>query len=1014
MITFILNRLKLIVIIIIFKIHVYGQIPTFLHYTTNSGLPSNLIHCGMQDHKGLLWFGTDKGLVRFNGKKFDKFIMKNGLPSDEVLNLVEDNEKRIWIDCFADRLCYFKDNKIVTNKTNHLLKEMVFPSGISNIFEDNDKSIYFTNITDVVYKISNGNVNKLLFPSSIMQIIRVDSVLLALGSGYVYRIDSLGNISEIYNIVNELGGIPKYSGSNAHNKMILYSFLEKTLLFKFSNSNLKVVSKQKGPIGRAFVDKKGRFWICSASIGAICFSNNKNNLSNPEIFLPGKKVSSMFEDYQGTLWFCTLNDGIYGLPKESPMVYDIEGGLPNQNIISISKYNQGQVICGDDEGNLCFIKTNNFFSIKRLGSADGYNRVINVVEDKDNAKWIITDEALYFSYFDQYKNIKINTTPKSILIDNEFVWIGSSSRLYRLNKKNKSRIDEITSRRITALGKDSDHTIWAGGIDGIYSSKDSFQRNWGDVFPILNSRIVAIQNGGQNQLWIVTPESGLLMCTVDQGKLIKIVEANKFLKNPIENIQSLFREENGRIWLATNSGIYGINPSNWETLHFNHYDGLANDDVRSVVVSHDTLWAGTASGVTRMVLKPAPLKGDFPTYVTAVRYQQQKTVFEINTLDSIPPGQEILLPSDASLVELEFTGLNYKSRGNLYYECITTTGLLPSQWWTTSNLIDWVWNGFKETYDTTMIYKSSLAYGVTLTPGRYKVNTLAITASGTRSIQSDSCSFIMRPSWYVFLWFHLIIWGILGCLFYYFYQTRVQLREMAVALTQSRLLAFQAQINPHFVGNAINAVQRFFYPPSPMLASLYTATLTRLLRKTLHYSEKFFLPFSEELQYSMDYLELAHQRLGKDKFEYSVIGAEFLRQDLPFPTLFLQPILENATIHGIAINGVTKVEVVFSMQQNRLVCTVQDNGLGISSTPQPVEEVPQEGYMQSKGMKILRRKAEMMNQLYNIDLRISAENLSEKSSSLRGTRFTLSFLTDKVKDASGQLLVNQQNDILST
>ena len=77
-----------------------AQTPAYLHYVVSDGLPSNMVYCGTQDHQGLLWFGTDKGLASFDGTRFRTFGMKDGLPDPEVLNVWEDSRERLWICCF--------------------------------------------------------------------------------------------------------------------------------------------------------------------------------------------------------------------------------------------------------------------------------------------------------------------------------------------------------------------------------------------------------------------------------------------------------------------------------------------------------------------------------------------------------------------------------------------------------------------------------------------------------------------------------------------------------------------------------------------------------------------------------------------------------------------------------------------------------------------------------------------------------------------------------------------------
>ena len=94
-----------------------AQTPAYLHYVVSDGLPSNMVYCGTQDHEGLLWFGTDKGLASFDGTRFRTFGIKDGLPDPEVLNVWEDSRERLWICCFQKKPCYRRNARIFSWKT---------------------------------------------------------------------------------------------------------------------------------------------------------------------------------------------------------------------------------------------------------------------------------------------------------------------------------------------------------------------------------------------------------------------------------------------------------------------------------------------------------------------------------------------------------------------------------------------------------------------------------------------------------------------------------------------------------------------------------------------------------------------------------------------------------------------------------------------------------------------------------------------------------------------------------
>lgn len=977
--------------ILFFCTSISAQEPSYIQLAIKNGLPSNLIYCGLQDKKYNLWFGTDKGLVSFNNKRVRVFTTKEALPDPEVLNLWEDSDENLWISCFRRNLCYRKKGRIIDWNSDKRLQMINLTYGMSNFFEE-EKKIWFSTNTTTAYLLDNDTVLKKDYPDALFRITRVNNRLVGFGTTSIIDINENLKPRFIFKFDKKKTDYNPAVSIESLGNRVLYSFRNIIYLIEINEGIAYKIDSIENLSGKLSTDRRGRFWVCSPAIGAICFDNDKRDLSNPKLYLAGKKTIYMFEDHQGTFWFCTMDDGIYALPVETPVNYSKDDGLPSNNIMSVARDNNGDILCGDDEGNLNVINANGIKTVQ-YKSIDGYNRILSVLPDRKNGKWVVTDEGLYYERGGKRKQINIRAAaPKVILPQGDNIWCGTSSRLYLISGTTLDTFPGKLYKRVTAVGIDSEENVWAGGIEGVYCSKDAFRKNWGDKFPALRSRIVSIQGGPKDEIWVVTPDSGLLRCRVREGRLTGLLKANDFLKQPIENIQSLFKEENGRLWLATNHGIYSVDPDTWAVGHISQFDGLPNNDVRSILVHRDTLWAGTASGVTRVLLNRTPVNGNYPTYITSVHYQRQKTIYEIQIQDSIPPDQEIILPPDASLVEIEFTGLDYRSRGNLTYECLITEVLLPFSWWTVDNLSTWFLSRFKGKTDTNNVHRANLNFGINWPAGRYNIKVTALSAGVVRSLFPDQHTFVMRPHWYATLWSYVLVWGIIGSGLYRIYQTRVQLDKMATAVARSRLFALQAQINPHFVGNAINAVQRYFYPPAPAEASLYTATLTSLLRQTLLFSEKTFIPFREEIEFDRNYLDLTRSRLGTERFHYTFSGVEDIHAETPFPALFLQPILENATIHGLSRSGISRIDIAFRARKGRLYCTVTDNGPGLPPSGAGAgESRPAGENRQSKGIAMLRNKAATLNQLYDLDLKFVILNAPNDS----GARAIVSFRTDK-------------------
>ena len=969
-----------------------AQTPAFIHYGVHDGLPSNLVYCGIQDRRGLLWFGTDKGLACFDGTRFRTFGIHEGLTDPEVLNLMEDSAERLWISSYRKKPCYRRKGRFITEKQDSLLANMQVESVLWEFYEDVDQSVWLSGQAADVIRFSNRRYKNKQFERAIVRPARIDGTLFFLGISSIYRQQPNGE-STIVRLLDapQRMDVNPFIGVCVSGSRVLYAFVDKLLLLEWRDGQFVEIERLPGPIGRVFSDRNGRFWVCSLAEGAICFDNDRRDLSNPKSYFKGEKVTAMFEDRQGTYWFCTTNNGIYALPKNVAVNFTKRNGFVSNNITALARSDDGQLWSGDDEGNLYECGREGGFRITSFGSTDGYNRIRRILPGHNRSRWIVTDEVLYYERGGVRRNIEMHVSPKTALLQAGQLWCAASGGLYCIDEKTfVSR--KVIDGRFTALSEDSEGNVWAGTNEGVLCQSDRFQVDWADTFPDLDGRVVAIEKAGKDSFWIVTPEKGLMLTQVRAGKMMSVQVVSKLLNPRLENIQSLFPGLNGHLWLATNRGAFRLDDS-WNLVRFDRNNGLADDDVNAVLAYSDTVWAATVGGLSRLLLKSPNKNNDFPTLVVKAAYRRNDQTYALHLLDSVPPNRTIVLPPDATLFEIELTGLDYRSRGNLHYECITTKSLPAWQWWTFDNLLDWVGNGFKESSDTTRVNTDNLNFGVHLPPGCFRLQFTAVTAAGIRSLQPDFWTVEMRPYRYVTIWFWLWMWGLLSYMVWRILRARNAFRKLDATVSELQLQALQSQMNPHFVGNSINAIQQFFYPPDPVRGSEYISLFTRLLRRTLLLSDKTFITFGEELAYVRDYLEMMKLRFG-DYFQYEISGADGIQPDMPFPSMLLQPILENATLHGLAPEGISVLKLDFNLSGKKLVCTVTDNGLGLHETRERQKAAG--STRQSKGLEILQQKVETLNRRYDLGLQLELKDLAETIPPLRGTCAVIRFFPEKI------------------
>lgn len=174
---------------------------------------------------------------------------------------------------------------------------------------------------------------------------------------------------------------------------------------------------------------------------------------------------------------------------------------------------------------------------------------------------------------------------------------------------------------------------------------------------------------------------------------------------------------------------------------------------------------------------------------------------------------------------------------------------------------------------------------------------------------------------------------ILCLLFVYFYFKQLKTKQLRKQV-QLEQKALRSQMNPHFIFNSLNSIQRMYIEGNEDLANDYMADFSRLLRSILENSGKELIRLNEELDVIRLYMELELVRTD-NSFEFICdIDEDIDAFQIKIPPLIFQPYLENAIWHGIiAKKEKGKIQLnIQKMEAGKLLCQVIDNGVGFYSS----------------------------------------------------------------------------------
>ncbi len=155
-----------------------------------------------------------------------------------------------------------------------------------------------------------------------------------------------------------------------------------------------------------------------------------------------------------------------------------------------------------------------------------------------------------------------------------------------------------------------------------------------------------------------------------------------------------------------------------------------------------------------------------------------------------------------------------------------------------------------------------------------------------------------------------------------------KLEEQGRLLLEARLDALQRQINPHFLFNTLNSITSLVRS-QPELAREMIVKLANILRVLLKDREA-FVPFSEELAFTDDYLDIEVVRFGEKLKVVKEIAEETLH--VVVPGMLLQPLIENSIKHGLEprISGGTVTLRSRITEDGMLMVEVEDDGVGMA------------------------------------------------------------------------------------
>ncbi|AXO79705.1 hypothetical protein DZC78_04650 [Olleya aquimaris] len=895
-----MNYKKLHITIYFVLIWSFSFAQQFLNYSTKDGLPSNHVYTIVQDAKGFMWFLTDKGMARYNGKTFKTFTTKNGLPINDVWDALPTPDGKVWYLSKTPKLGYIQNDTVVSfsnQAKNQIINpiyssqvgDSVYPTEPHKIFSlQNNKWVALLNST---YK-TQPNERITIKHGLVSSIVLNRSGQLKLYNKQEQKINTI-TTTGIYGTTGTRGQL--------NDSLFFWTNQKSYFILNLNTHHLKHVDLKQA-IGLNTVDNL-RVNVVDNQVqvsgsGFVAKLNQDLEIVDPYFFPKNIDAHFGFIDKLNTIWLATFNNGIYKLPyvKQKAKYH-----LLNHKIQSFNCIDSSLVVGVYQKGFYKFkdgifhelISDNDYVygaSHLKLNNINFYAFRNTLIKEKKGKKTIVKVDDL------QSNDLLANEVGRKFVCHNHKIYSNFSFGINRINASSLKIEKEFKQRGVNDLISFKNRLLIAtnNGLKEVVNDtlKPVIFSNIKFDKPILNIKLV-----DNNKLLINTDGFGAYLSDL---KIIQPLALTDYLI-----VEDAFIADN-IIWLATNTGVLKFKKvkDNYQyEKRFTVSDGLPTNHIKRLYVDQNNLILGTNNGIAILPKNQKNVPQLLDVYIANATYNskainQKKSAFKYSKNNSI----------NITVDNIDFSDNNT----NLTYQF----KLQPSQkQWVSSNTNVFNFNNLQP--DDYVFYVKS---------GSIK----------------KQLKFTILPLWWQLLWVKILLTLLsIAIIILSVWKLSKKSQEKKnnkliqdKKLSEIQLKALRSQMNPHFVFNSLSAIQYYINNNQIEASEAYLVKFSKLIRQFFELSKETDISLKEEVGLITNYLDIEKLRF-KDKFDYQINISETIKvNQVNLPTMLLQPIVENAINHGI-FNKVEKGKVTININEAKnhaIKIEIIDDGVGFVNT----------------------------------------------------------------------------------
>lgn len=967
----------------------------FDNYSGNNTFVNEFIGNVYRDKRGYVW-SCANGLYRFDGKKYKQYSCMdnrpNNLRNNYCVDLVEDNYNRLWVGN-GGGLCYYDSKKdnfryIQLNEKNDIHFAYYYSIIGNDLWFICDYGLCKLNLQTLKITQSCITNSQLIYGVFVVD----DNTLLISNraDGYIYHIKE-----NKYDIQPMLQGIGQ----------------------------------------GCFIKSNNKYWIGYTS-GGIAYLNNLNDtpfiIPQTEILHASSIQIAPSITGDSILWITTTNTGIAALNMHS---FKIEYKYTHdaQNPYSLQTNEVLQI--HTDKEKLIWLATGTGISLLNFNNQGIKTRITpekyvrKIIEDKyDSGKAYISFADHGLTKIDwgtqdtikKYFSIRKNNIPYVIGSDIlDMVQLG----------KNKWLLSKWQELLVWSPEHGVEKSV---DIPGLGKVANSFLRYIIPVdqnrFYITCSQGLLLYNLNNNTLDYVLKrndsnyisEYDLVNGIYDSSNTLWIASANGLLKYDLntktaksyryqekkDTLVNIMRDvaldDNGHIYCTTAQGLAIFNIQHQTFTYCNQFNNIQNVACYALIIDKSIAWINSGAGLIKYNIntgKSAIIAFPFLPHFSVERFSKinDEIILHFRNAYAYFKPEKLLKQQLPSIPIIEQLVVNNKAR-----DLSGNTNFNYDQ-----NILNFSFTAFDFNDPENISFRYKLqglddqwsyaddqrnANYTKLPPGEY---TFMVEAgyNGEWNETPSTYHFAILPPYWQTWWFRLLtITLFIGIVVSIAMLRIVQIKRKEANKTavnkmvsELEMKVLRSQMNPHFIFNSLNSIQKFIWENKQEDASEYLTKFSKLMRSILDNSMHKYVTLEQELATLSLYIELEHRR-SNNKFDYRITVDDTLDTTHTLaPPLILQPYVENAIWHGLlhkAGRGELKINIL-QTKDDIVEVIIEDNGVGRKASDMLKKQ--RESKSMSYGLSITEQRLSMIEHEGHLG-KVTIEDIYDHNNIASGTR----------------------------